>query len=147
MIVSIRVTGDAKTQGSKKAFVRGGKAIMLESAKGLPAWREAIRYEAVLAMKGRPPMVSPCTVMVTVYRQRPKSHYQADGDLRADAPRHPAGRNSGDLDKLVRAIADALTDAGAWADDCQMVALTAQKRWSSPGVAPYALIEVVDLEP
>jgi Holliday junction resolvase RusA-like endonuclease len=37
-----------------------------------------------------------------------------------------------DLDKLCRAVADAITDAGLWADDAQVVSLVAAKRYSSP---------------
>ncbi len=38
-----------------------------------------------------------------------------------------------DLDKLVRAIGDALTDAGVWLDDAQVVGWSAWKRRTAPG--------------
>lgn len=38
-----------------------------------------------------------------------------------------------DLDKLVRAVGDALTDAGVWSDDAQVVAWNAWKRRTAPG--------------
>ncbi len=34
-----------------------------------------------------------------------------------------------DLDKLVRALCDALTQCGAWGDDAQLIHLTATKRY------------------
>ncbi|MDP5184783.1 RusA family crossover junction endodeoxyribonuclease [Blastococcus sp. BMG 814] len=39
----------------------------------------------------------------------------------------PVTRSSGDLDKLCRAVFDALTDAGVWRDDSQVVRLAASK--------------------
>jgi len=54
---------------------------------------------------------------------RPKSHYTAKGALRDAAPRH-VGKP--DIDKLCRAVLDALTGI-AYADDSQVVALDASK--------------------
>jgi crossover junction endodeoxyribonuclease RusA len=48
-----------------------------------------------------------------------------------------------DLDKLVRCICDALTDAGVWKDDAQVCVLVAAKRYTNglPGV----LIQIAEL--
>lgn len=47
--------------------------------------------------------------------------------LKGDATKPP------DLDKLVRAIGDALTDAGVWTDDALVVGWYATKRATLPG--------------
>lgn len=42
-------------------------------------------------------------------------------------PCWPTTRSSGDIDKLQRAVFDALTDAGVWRDDSQVVDVRARK--------------------
>jgi len=62
---------------------------------------------------------------------RPKSHYRTGRNadrLRENAPRRPA--KMPDLSKLVRATEDALTDAGLWRDDAQVVEISAMKYWA-----------------
>ena len=47
-----------------------------------------------------------------------------------------------DLDKLVRCVCDAITDAGLWRDDAQVVTLHAAKRY---GRIPGVRITVIEL--
>ena len=47
-----------------------------------------------------------------------------------------------DIDKLARAILDALTDARVWPDDGQVVTMHVEKRYGEPGVE----IEAISLE-
>jgi len=42
--MEIRVFGNPAPQGSKTAVVRGGKAIMFESSKKLPEWRDTVMF-------------------------------------------------------------------------------------------------------
>ena len=144
VVLDITVRGDAKTQGSKRAIPNksGGRVSVVESAKGLPAWREAVRHEAALAHKGAP-WRGPVVAIITVTRQRPKSHYRANGiELGSKATPYPTGRTSGDADKLARAVCDALTAAGVWEDDAQVVDLIVHKRWCDRSVAPSARVVV-----
>jgi len=47
-----------------------------------------------------------------------------------------------DLDKLTRAVMDALTQAGAWTDDTRVTRIEAQKRYeTTPGITG-AMIEI-----
>jgi crossover junction endodeoxyribonuclease RusA len=83
-------------------------------------------------MGGRPPLTGPVEVEIDFTLPRPKS---------ARGPnQYPAKRP--DLDKLVRAVLDALTDGGAWADDGQVVTLTAGKLYPFAGEAPGCQIRV-----
>jgi crossover junction endodeoxyribonuclease RusA len=75
---------------------------------------------------------------------RPKDHYgtgRNSGTVKPSAPINPASMP--DLDKLVRCICDALTDAGVWKDDAQVCVLVAAKRYTNglPGV----LIQIAEL--
>lgn len=111
------VLGRPAPQGSKRYLGRG--VVVESAAKTLAPWRADIR-EAVLATWGqRPPLAGPLHVELDFVLPRP-----------ASAPKRstpPAVRRP-DLDKLVRAVLDALGSAGVWRDDSQVVELHATKR-------------------
>lgn len=146
-MIKIVVYGTPAPQGSKRAFIHKhtGKAMMAEqTAKRLKPWREAVKQAALDATRiGQPVAVGGGTLTahqgtladalflrVTFTFARPKSHYRTGRNaqlLRDDAPLYPAGRP--DLSKLLRSTEDALTDAGIWRDDAQVVMCTAWKRY------------------
>jgi Holliday junction resolvase RusA-like endonuclease len=146
--VTFRVTvhGTPAPQGSKR-FVgsRGGHGVMVESSKRLPAWRTLVTDEAWAARAGAPAILGPVRLVVTFGFRRPRGHFGTGRNaevLRAGAPTHPTGRNIGDLSKHIRAVEDALTDAGVWNDDDQVVAIMASKAW---WLDPGAVISVIPL--
>jgi Holliday junction resolvase RusA-like endonuclease len=79
---------------------------------------------------------------------RPMGHYlprnsrRTKPELHPKAPSWPTG--PADTDKLVRAVLDAITDAGLWHDDSQVVVLVAAKRYTCG--APGVRITVEELE-
>ena len=116
--------GTPKAQGSKRAFPRKGKdgrvhVALVEQNPGVKEWRNQVR--AVAERAGRPVLDGPCGVDLIFYMRRPASHHVA-GDrtrpLKASAPVLPHGR-VGDLDKLTRAVLDALTGV-LFVDDAQV---------------------------
>lgn len=122
---SIRVRGIAQTQGSKRAFVHRstGRAVVVESAgAALSAWRQSIAHIGRRAVGDDPPLAGPVGVCLRVGLQRP-----------ASAPKRrqtwPIGARSGDVDKLARAVLDALTGI-AWGDDAQVVSLVVVKYYA-----------------
>lgn len=128
------VPGEAATQGSKRHL---GNGIMVESSKKLPGWRSDIRGNALSAMQTTGWTTVDKTVPVRVelrfYLARPKSHYRTGRNahlLRDSAPALPIQRQ--DIDKLCRSCLDALTSAGVWADDDQVVELIATKHYATP---------------
>ncbi len=128
--ISFFVVGTPKPQGSKRAFMRpGGKhPTMLESAgEALKDWRAAVRYAA--AQQSR---VITGPVMVTLIFQlsRAKSHFGTGRNakqLKASAPVDHT--NKPDIDKLARAVLDALTNV-VFEDDSCVIVLSASKRYS-----------------
>jgi Holliday junction resolvase RusA-like endonuclease len=115
-------------QGSKSATVRGGRAVMFEDNKSTHRWRRLIVRTVAADIDVAPRFFGPVTIAVTFTFPRPRS-----------APRRvvwPATRSSGDLDKLLRALFDALTTAGVWEDDARVVGVTARKVYLGH---PYAL--------
>lgn len=123
------VPGLPAPQGSKDQFGR-------ESCKLLPAWRSLVSVMAKQAMGGNAPTLSPVSVTATFAFPRPKSHFGTGSKamvLRSDAPHKKAGKP--DLDKLQRAIFDAMTGI-VFKDDCQVWSVGAVKIYSDkPGVA------------
>lgn len=117
------VAGLPAAQGSK-AFkgMRGRHAVLVESSKALPAWREAV---ATAGRKHTTAMIEqhiPVRLSVVFDMPRGKT---VTRDLPTTMP---------DLDKLLRAVGDALSGI-AYHDDRQVVSITGHKRYAddTPG--------------
>jgi crossover junction endodeoxyribonuclease RusA len=129
MTFRVTIHGTPAPQGSKRHV---GHGIMVESSKRLPAWRSLVTDAAWAVRDGAPTITGPVCLFVAFGFRRPKSHFGTGrnaGNLLPAAPPYPTGRNIGDLSKHVRAIEDALTDAGVWYDDDQVVGIDAGKEW------------------
>lgn len=136
-------------QGSKR-HVGGGR--LLEQSKRVAPWREAVDQAAraaanarhVIECGGSPaiapqPLDGPLSVEVIFTVRKP-----------ASAPKTrvtwPTTRDSGDIDKLLRSTFDALTTAGAIADDSRIVEVVTRKVFPGEGLdalgQPGAVIRV-----
>lgn len=129
--LEIRIAGIPIPQGSLRAFARNGKAWATSDNPRTRPWKAAVTAEAANAVQAaglETPAYDrrPVAVAITFPLPRPKGHYGKRG-LLPSAPKYPA--TLPDLDKLVRAILDALTGI-VWRDDAQVVALEAYKRYS-----------------
>jgi len=111
-VITFTAYGVPRPQGSKRAFVRGKHAIIVEQCREhLKPWRQAVVDACRELMAGRRPMEGPIHLDVTFYLPRPKSWPK----------RITEHTRTPDRDKLLRALCDALTAAGAWHDDSQVV--------------------------
>lgn len=120
-------------QGSKNAYVRGGRAVLVDANPRLKAWRAAVRSaaEAAIAEVGWETLDEPCRVYLGFTVPRPKR------------PRWGLPAVKPDLDKLTRAVFDALTDAGAWRDDSRVVSMEVTKKYEDDeGAVPGVWVEV-----
>jgi len=126
------------TQGSKRAMPNG---ILLETNKRLRPWRSHITDAAL--QTNHPLTTAPVSITITFRFLRPRSHFNKSG-LSSKAPSHLTSKQKGDIDKLSRAILDALTGSLLY-DDSQVVQLSAHKRYICPGELPGALITIVPL--
>ncbi|KQQ22566.1 hypothetical protein ASF48_05115 [Rathayibacter sp. Leaf299] len=120
----IRVDGKPIPQGSKRVYKN--RAVD-DNAKTLKPWRRTVKAAGVAAMDGAPPLDGPLQVSIKFRFERPKTVRRA----------HPTVIP--DLDKLVRSVFDALTDAEVWADDSRVVDVHATKAYAP---TPGALIRV-----
>lgn len=130
--VRFRVYGDPRPQGSKRAFVVKGRAVLTEaSGENLKTWRGQV---AIAARENRPdaPFEGPVRVVMRFFLRRPQK------------PKHgtPAGRP--DLSKLARAVEDELTGV-VFRDDSQAVVLELTKEYESDGQPTGAEVEVEEL--
>lgn len=124
------VYGIPAPKGSMKAFVPKGwtRPVLTHDSRRTKPWQEAVVSAAHEAMTG-PPMQGPVSVRIEFLLPRPKS-----------TPKRVLHHiKKPDLDKLVRCIFDALTRAGIFRDDAQVMALHASKAF---GAVPGAEIDV-----
>lgn len=131
------IPGKPIPQGSKR-WLPGGK--MIEANSSLRPWRSVVTSYTLQAMRATRdrtyPVIGPVTVVMDFSFARPKSHYGTGknaGKVKDSAPLY--NTNTPDLDKLIRAVQDGMTDAGLWQDDSQVVTLHCTKVWAEqPGV-------------
>ncbi len=137
----IAAIGTPVPQGSK--VWRPNHRVVDVNHVTLGAWRDTVATSARRVMHDGPGFDKgvALSMSVTFLLRRPKSHYRTGRNsalLRVGAPHCPTG--TPDLDKLVRAVCDALTDAGAYHDDAQVVDVIARKRYAAAGSAVGAVI-------
>lgn len=124
--VRFDVAGQAVPQGSLRRG--GGRSLRASNADVLYPWREHVAHAARDVMRDEPIMTGSVQIVVAFSLQRPTSHYTTKGVLSRGAPIHAT--NKPDVDKLARAVLDALTGV-VYLDDKQIVDLRAAKRWTS----------------
>lgn len=133
-ILTCTIPGKPEQQGSKRNV---GK-VSIEANKNLAPWRaDAIaNLQKAMTEQGLEKFVGPVGVEVTFVYQRPKGHYGSGSHaetIKATAPLYKT--SAPDLDKLQRAVGDALTQAGVLRDDSLIVEWSAVKIWGElPGV-------------
>jgi len=109
-----------------------GRIVQVNSKKH-KAWRTAITQTALAALPPDwEPIDEPCELIVIFFMPKPAS-------VKRSLP-----TVSPDLDKLIRAVGDSLTDSGVVTDDSRIVRISARKVYAQ-GIEPGATIEVKTL--
>ena len=126
MIIEAFVPGEPKPQGSKRGFVtKTGRVAMVEMAgTPLKRWRESITWvmRGEAAKNGWEVTDAPVSVKLIFEVKQPKK------------PKTHVPVTRPDIDKLARAVLDAITDTGLiWRDDSQVVRLSAEKKYARAG--------------
>ncbi len=122
-VFSLEVRGIPKPQGSMRAFVVKGRPIITSSTKGLKVWRDLVAL-AAQAQAPQELIEGPIHIDLDFRLPKPKAEPKRK---RTWPSRRP------DLDKLIRAILDALTGI-VFRDDSQVIGIYATKDWGVPGV-------------
>jgi crossover junction endodeoxyribonuclease RusA len=137
--VVFRVSGTPVPQGSLRAHMAGGTPVLhYSNREPLAVWRDQVRAACLLELGLSEPTAGPFAISIGFRFRRPAGHYSAaTGRV---LPRYADARpdRRPDLDKLVRAVLDALTGV-VWRDDGQVVHICARKVYETE---PGAVIEV-----
>ena len=113
-MISFFIRGEPAPQGSKTGFVRGKRAVLVETSKKLPAWRKQIEDTTRREYEGEP-IDQPVKVTVDFFMPKPQK------------PRFEWPATAPDLDKLQRAIGDGLEKGGVLRNDSRIVQWEARK--------------------
>jgi Holliday junction resolvase RusA-like endonuclease len=124
-----------------KGFVVNGRTVVTADNKKTRPWRQDVAAAAEKAtdengVRRRYLGDTPIVVDVAFYMPRPKGHYGTGrnaGQIKASAPAFPTVKP--DVDKLARAVLDALKTAGIYRDDAQVVDMYPRKRYAMSGSA------------
>jgi crossover junction endodeoxyribonuclease RusA len=135
------VYGKPAPQGSKRHL---GKGVMVESSNRVKPWRQDIKHAAERLLPKTWHAILPMRLKVSFLFARPQSHYRANGQLKPSAPRYCTTR-IGDLDKLVRALCDALQGL-CYLDDSQIIEINATRRYASIDERPSAIVTIEALD-
>lgn len=141
--VTITVHGTPAPQGSKRGFVVGKRAIVVDDNKPrLRTWRQDVK-DAALAQWATM-LHGPVEVYVAFWLPRPKGHYGTGrnaGRLRPGSLTEKPAKKP-DLDKLLRSTFDGLKEAGIYKDDAQVIIVQATKQYCPAGQPPGAHVHV-----
>lgn len=118
LVLTFCCPGEPRPQGSKTIMpTKSGRRVLVEASDTkLRVWRGALVVAARMAMApGRLNLDEPVVLSAQFFIARPAGHTTAKGRLRAGKPL--AKQSVPDLSKYIRALEDAMTDAGVWKDD------------------------------
>jgi Holliday junction resolvase RusA-like endonuclease len=138
-VIRFVVAGIPVPQGSKNPW--GG-----EANPHLKGWRQAVADAAARALHVEP-LPGPVRVQAEFVFPRPKAHYRTGRyaqELRVAAPYWHT--STPDLDKLQRAIGDALTGILV-RDDAQIAAWLVSKRYGQPARAEITVTALQQADP
>lgn len=135
MAIVLEVPGQPVPQPRPRVSTWGGRGrAYTPAAHPIHAYRLAIQ----LAAK-RKRIEGPVVLDVVAVFARPPSHWNKGG-LKADAPLWPRA----DGDNVLKGVADALTDAGVWDDDDQVVDWHIRKRFAARGEPGRTIIRITE---
>ncbi len=143
--IEIFVPGEAVTEGSMVGFThpKTRRVVMHhDNDRELKQWRKRIGTFARLKWEG-PPTLNP--VKLSALFQLPRVVMTARGPIRRTG-RLPTGHGTGDLDKLMRSIGDALAGI-VYANDAQVCCIgESEKIFADGGMRVGVAIHIEELE-
>lgn len=129
------IHGDPKGQPRPRAFARkmGAKYVArVYDSDVADEWKRAVDQAIVGAFSEHKPVFEdqkPFELVATFWMRRPKSHFNAGGFVKLNAPIRHAQKP--DADNLVKLVLDRITRLELiWRDDSQVAYLTIAKYWA-----------------
>lgn len=124
-VASFWAGGTPQPQGSKRLGRNKAtnKPVLIDDNDAkLKPWRTIVAMRARAAWSGRPPMTGPVELQLTFWLPRGSTVRRWRPTVKPD------------LDKLTRAVFDALTTAKVWKDDSQAVSVQVSKHYAEAGM-------------
>lgn len=151
--LTINVVGTPAPQGSKRAFVVNGRAVMTESSKKVKPWRQDVKSAVedlrdVVPALAEAPLSGPLEVSIDFYLPRPGYHFRTGkhaGELKLGAPAYVDKKP--DVDKLLRSTLDGLKEAGVYRDDAQVAIATGVKRYADAATGARITVRPLNVSP
>jgi Holliday junction resolvase RusA-like endonuclease len=148
--VEFTVLGTPAPQGSKTVGrTRDGRSYLREDNPATGPWRQAVTAAALEAAAGRQLNGVPDRMLAGALRlhvvfvfSRPAGHWgtgRNENKLKPSSPLYV--RTRPDLDKLLRAVGDAITGI-VCRDDAQLVIVHAEKHYGDPACAHISVDEL-----
>ena len=137
-MIELWVNGIPKAQPRPRAFARGGRARVYD-----PSTAEGWKGQIAMAMKSMRPSIpidNPVEMQVDFYLPRPQRLMKAK-DPGGVIP-HTA---KPDIDNLLKAVMDCITQIGVWKDDTQVAKITSTKYYHAKIGRPGALIRIREI--
>ena len=142
---SFIVLGRPAPQGSKRHV---GNGIMVESSKHVRPWRKKIKSTAKSLLPVGWHAILPVHLETEFLFARPKTHFNSKGELKDSSYSTPAPIHCtsvvGDIEKLVRSVADALTGV-VYEDDSQIISLNSLRRYARTHESESVIIRITPI--
>lgn len=143
----VTVIGTPVAQGSKVAN-RHAPGVRDSNAKTLKPWRAEVAgcVAEEMSATGWTTLDAPAQVLLTFLHERPASHYGTGRNAGVLKPSAPCWKATApDVDKLARAILDALTTSRALRDDARVARLVVEDLWADAGTPTGVRIAITPL--
>jgi len=138
-LVDTWVEGEPKAQPRPRAFSRGGRIRLWDPGTADP-WKALVAHE-LRPYRPEQPIDAPVLLVVEFHLPRPQRL------MRAKDQEEPVGcKSKPDIDNLLKAVMDSLTDDGWWTDDAVVVATSASKMFHAKHSGPGAAISIYQLD-
>lgn len=129
--IQVFVAGRPAPQGSKRYLgVKGGKGITVESSTAVAPWRADVREDV---QRWCVDAGVPCPVFDKTEPVHVELNFVMPRPASAPKRSTPPAVKRPDIDKLARAVLDAISSAGVWCDDSQVTHLVVSKRIAFAG--------------
>jgi Holliday junction resolvase RusA-like endonuclease len=138
-MLSFRVSGEPKAQPRPRAVARGGFARVYNPDTA-DAWKAAVQ-QAGSSKCPKQPFTDALAVRIVFYMPRPQRLMR-----KADPNGLMPFTSKPDIDNLAKSTLDAMTSAGWWIDDAQIVHLHCTKIYHRKADEAGAIIEVMPFD-
>jgi crossover junction endodeoxyribonuclease RusA len=132
-VLNVFVPGRPAPQGSKHYF---GPGRVVEMSRHLRAWRDDVRSTLMRKWEGQPPIEGGVDLVLEFVLHRPTG---------TPKRRTPLATKRPDFDKLTRGVCDAITGAGVFKDDSQVVRAVILKRLAEIDEPTGCMIRVQEI--